>query len=264
MQLDFYNHNAGIAYPLVDIPTGRRVGGLDWRDDVLLDCGFVVEAATDTARLTRVQVARPNLIYRFQLGRIVADVAVPLDAAPGAVTRAQGAGWDGYVVTGPGHSAFNALYDGTRSNLLPTLEVEPGCLQWLHDAFVTEIRLANRAAGSDMAVPVLAADGSLLRLTGVVEFMPGVNAAVSALTSAGTLEIRDDLGGGGAVRPCWPDSAGDVSCNECVRTINGVGPDGNGGLRILGGSRVEVTDYPELHRIVIDFTKALSDTTCDV
>ena len=99
------------------------------------------------------------------------------------------------------------------------------------------------------------------RLRGIVEFVPGRNAAIAATPADMTLTISADLDAG-ELRPCWPEAGGSV-CADFIATINGVGPDDGGDFTILGGSGVDVREYPEEHRIVIDFSRGLSDKTCD-
>ncbi|MDR2377729.1 MAG: hypothetical protein LBD54_03185, partial [Puniceicoccales bacterium] len=143
--------------------------------------------------------------------------------------------------------------------LLPAPAVEPGCVQWLYDAFVRSVGLANRAEGEAAAT---AASGGL---AGAVRIRAGRNARVAILRQSGSLEIASDMGGGsgGGYRPCAPPGLPGLSCDGLIRTVNGAGPDGSGDFSILGGAGVEVRNYPDEHRIVVDFTRALSDGSCE-
>jgi hypothetical protein len=259
VQLDFYNHNANIAYPLVDLGGSRRLGGLDWRDDILLDCGFAVEARTGGAVLERVLIRGGLVVYRFVLDGLAAELAAAPEAAAGTAIRVRGERWDGFAVLGPGHRTFAGSHEGAIYRLTPALPVEPGCIQWLYDAFVREIQLANRGEGDRSAVPAAAGIG------GTVRFRAGRNARVTIQARTNTLELASDPGGGtaGGFRPCLPPALPGISCDGFIRTINGAGPDADGEFAIRGGPGVEVRNYPEEHRIVIDFTKGLADGTCE-
>ncbi len=91
---------------------------------------------------------------------------------------------------------------------------------------------------------------------------PGLRIRFFAARQDGRLEIEDDLDGGTVERPMLPDGFAD--CGGFIRTVNGIGPDAGGNFSIIGGSGVEVRDFPDEHRIEIDFTKGLSDKACIV
>lgn len=253
-QIDHYNQNAYISFPFKTITQMRRLGTLAWADDVILDAGFIIDSKFAPVTLYRAMVQKPDIVFMFLCDGRIMSIKVPIDAPAGTVTRAGGGTWDGFIVTGEGLNKLSWYADGGHT-FYPALELEYSCSQWLHDAWVTGFDLANRTTGD----AVMQAAG----LTGDVAFQPGYNAAVAVREGTNTLEILDDLGGGAGI-PCWPHVDEELPCAGFITTINGAGPDGSGDFSITGGNGIEVHNYPNEHKIVIDFTQALIDFTCEV
>lgn len=256
--MDFYNENSRIAYPLAPVPQVRRVGSYTWQDSFIVDCGFIVQERAGAAVLSRVRVVAPKVVFEFTLGNRTVQVETDYTDPEYTVYRVNETWCEGYVVTGGGMSRFRQFSDTPTGyyQVSPESELEPSCVQWLYDAFVREIIVGNRR-DDEYEVAVVATG-----FTGDVGFTPGNSAAIAVDAINNTLDIRNDLGGGTGW-PCWPDGDAD-ECVGFITTINGSGPDANYNYTIAKGNGVEVHNYPEEHRIVIDFTKGLRDEACEV
>lgn len=257
-QIDFYNQNSYITFPFVTTAPAPRLGSLAWTNDTILDAGFVIESRFAPIMLARAMVKHtggtPFVRLMFTCGGQEMNIEVELSAPPGTVVRAGGRTWDGYVVVGAGFANLSRYPEGT-SSFIPALEVEPGTSQWLHEAWVEALDIANIKNG----VGAIQTAG----LTGDIPFEPGNNSAIAARVDLNTMEFRDDLGGGAGL-PCFPEDTEELPCAGFINTINGNGPDAYGEFKILGANGVMVHNFPEEHRIEIDFAKALVDATCEV
>lgn len=185
-----------------------------------------------------------------------------------------GAIWSGYLVTGDLADLASILPSGnTMARTGNSFVIEPALVQDLAGGFVRSINLANdnrtRVASPEGCRPLCwdnDQDTSVLFvndrcITGMPRFAEGYNCSITQNDSENSITIGAIVGAG-AGEPCeevplFEDEApptgstlltGGLTCQEAIRSINGVG----GRLfTVNGGVGVTVTPLPDEHKLVI-------------
>lgn len=178
--------------------------------------------------------------------------------------------WSGFLVTGPLDALKVLLDPGETFVGGESLMIEEATVQVLSDGFVRGIHLAN-GDRTRVATPEGCKEicwpvdiGSLFVnarcITGAIRFKEGYNCSIRQ-TSDG-LKFSASVGAG-AGEPCEevplsthespPDRStlldGAVSCDDILRTINGVA---QRSFVIQGGTGVQVSPDPENHRVIVN------------
>lgn len=177
--------------------------------------------------------------------------------------------WSGFVVTGRMSKFLEILpTDGTLSYLA---KVEPGLIQNLSAAYVSQISVANVDRTTISAAP--GCDGppdstdeilhvNATCIIGDVVFVPGFNTTVTQNLTDNSITLGAVVGAG-AGEPCEPvktypqetvpsDSSlleGGPKCNETLRSVNGVG---GPLLTLIAGNGITITSMPSENRLIVN------------
>lgn len=170
--------------------------------------------------------------------------------------------WEGFLVTGDLTELGELIADGETKTYTGQWEIEPALIQNLAAAFVTSINLANItrthvtptgecSLSSSSSADVIYVQATCLQ--GDVKLVEGFSAVITQDDIANSLTIGASVGAGEGL-PCEevPLYAGEVpppgsslltggpSCDEIVRTINGVG---GRVLRLYAGNGVSIEPH---------------------
>lgn len=282
-RLDFFNQNSGRAYPLLD-SNAYLFSGVALADDVLLDAGFIVGLDIEhdsEGRLTLDAIGKTAdsvyFVFTPHGSAYSTTVTVPTATTYGTTIFAEsdaGAhGGGAYVVVGNLDTLLSGMVAEGEYTADQDTYVEPGTIQYLENTYVKHLMVATEkddpcdAMCTDELTPRwdFAVVGD--KLTGDKKLYPGYNCYIDLDSDTNTLTIGAEEGAGDGI-PCtrptvndlWSSSSSSASseicltCKDTVSTINGVMPADSGVLRVLAGRRVSITDYPDDHKIVIDFT----------
>jgi len=288
---DFYNTNSGISYPLMEADTykfkslANPLAVMSIGVDSLLDAGFIFgplsEAPADEEiYLSWIGRSATTLTFiftsthaQFRFEREAASVFgttgyVDAYLADGSIGMA-------YLVTGDLTDLHAALAADTDWVPVGTYRAEPALVQSNYSSQVSTLNLGFvpgteweppeecRSSSSSSAIQedvIITAED----LAGGRLFSEGYNCELVLRADRNEIQIGGRLGYGlgeicGEIDPNTPSSLvpqlDGIECDQIISTINGVRPNSTGGITIIGGSPgVEVTPYPDEHRITIDFS----------
>lgn len=244
--LDFHDHAAGIDYPFVS-GTSLRIGSYALPTGLFLDAGITLYGGHAEVALSSIRRAQNGFSIAFD--------------TPGEKLVFSGAGFGAFGASNKAASGFILLgadFPAFLSRLAPdndyparNVVLEPGRVQALDGYCVTSVNLYNGA--------VLSARG----ITGDLTFIAGRNSRIGIVEEDNALVLLAARGAGTGL-PCYPDDPEDDPCSGFIRSINGAVADDTGDIRLVGGPKVDVTEYPEEHKVVIDFTRATVQGGCEV
>jgi hypothetical protein len=226
---NWYDLNADRAYPFLDTASRQATGsGFIIPDDLIVDLKLSAPTSLDPTRffVSQLQAFGTGLLIYIAVDGVgdVALAAIPLLAGPEyqafRVAPLPGQAVSGTIVIGGAGAVVGAgltteAFAFAATPLIPTI-VLPS------QGGVTSLTLRDSA-------------GVEVRLTGDVVLTEGDNATITI--TGQTVEVG--MASGVVIDPCGcPDPAG--TGRPVIRTINGVGPDGNGDITI------DVDGCPEL------------------
>lgn len=243
--LEFHDYAAGVDYPFVS-RTDMYLGSYALPTDVIVDAGVTLYGPYRPIQLRSIRANHPGFTIVLS-----AEEETLTFTGDGGVCRASGKNSSGFIITGPGMAAF--LDRLTVGNDYPgkNIVLEPSRVQALDEYCVTEFNVFNNG------------EITALGMTGDIDFVPGYNARVGMAPAANSITLIAELGAGEGTL-CWPEDEAADPCQGFVRSINGATGDSLDTIRIAGGSGVDVIEYPDDHRLVIDFTRGFVEGNCDV
>lgn len=232
--LDFYNRNAAIDYPLV---TNSEVPSA-----LLVDAGFLLESYAEIF-LTQIR-KEETLSFTFLIDGEHITFTVALSAPFGTIIRNS----SGYLCIGD-ISKAPVLWEGA-------VAVQPGRVVALYPG-VNEFACFSE----------LDDDGTASRYhyvsTGVakgdVVITPGHN--ITALQRADTVTLAFSLsaGAGELCHRSPLSEEAELTCGAFLRALSNVLPNDDGVVYLTGVNGVQVRDYPEQHKIVVDMSAVTSN-----
>lgn len=244
--LDFHDHAAGIDYPFVTGPS-LRVGSYALPTDVIIDAGVVIYGEYVDIPLHSIRRNADGFVISFDTP---GDRLTFSGFGVGSF-RASASSSSGFLVLGPGFPEFIAKLAVGNDYPARNVVLEPGRVQALDGYCVTSVNLYNGETPAARGI------------TGDVTFSPGYNARIGVLSEDNAVIFVSDLRAGAGL-PCYPEELEADPCAGFVRSINGATADANGNIQLDGGPRVEVNEFPDDHKIVVDFTKAFVEGSCEV
>jgi hypothetical protein len=243
--LDFHDYAAGVDYPFI-AGTGMRVGSYSLPTDAFLDAGIVIYGEYAPVPLVSVRRAGDGFVAAF------GTPGQPLlfEGREPGVLRAANANASGFLLVGPGLPELAARMAAGNEYPGRNAVLEPGRVQALDGYCVMSLNLYNGGTPAARGV------------TGDVTFSPGYSMRVGVNAEDNAVVFVSALGAGLGVR-CWPENEADDPCAGFVRSVNGATADSIGNLTLSGGPRVEINEFPDEHKIVVDFTKAFIEGECE-
>lgn len=239
---DFYNNNAGIAYPLVESPS-------DFPTNLLLGASFILapttkyQAGVDSVSLSSVAGSPGVVTLTFTVNNGVS----PAVTLSGTISGEWPAGTE-FQVTSAGNDvgwvAVGSSADFAEAGPLEldSNQVEPSLVQSLYNACVSSFSIYNWDELTQQYA-VVAED-----ITGDVVFTKGYN-CYPQIDSSGTLRFIASPGAGLGCQPSWP---GLTDCSGVIRSINGIKPNASGGFSIVVGNYMQALAQTHEVELVLD------------
>lgn len=218
---NWYDLNADRAYPLLDSATKTSTdGSFVLPDDLIVDLRISAPSSLDP---TDFYISR---IQAFGTGFLVFIAAGGGDVALATAASVQGEEYQAFRITPlPGSSVSGTVVFGGASTILAA-----GVSTHDFTASATPIvpTLILPSQGGVASLTIRDSLGVETRLVGDVILTEGPNADLSITGQ----EIAVGMTSGVVIDPCDCDDPGGAS-RPPIRTINGVGPDGDGDLSIV-------------------------------
>lgn len=212
-QLDFYNHNANIAYPMIELDRSglEFSGGYILLENAFVDAGFLlgIDAVYDDQyriKLVSIAVNGSDVVFQFtdESATTTFSFACTTGDAFGTIHTAyasEGTNFgEGFLVTGDLNLGFpDGLYTAAADYY-----VEEGVVQTLHMAFVKQLTIGSEprvawhvpADCGGSITPMHTFSISARNLTGNQQFKPGYNCIINVYDDINTIEITAGSGAG--------------------------------------------------------------------
>jgi len=276
--LEWLNENETRAYPLLDEQNNKEytVSGNLWRlpDNLVLDVQLIVKnfslyeneqyniiyfknitLNSDGVTLTFGGNQPGQEVTSFTINSIESDFPAYIRNEDGSL-----------IVFGEGLLDFISACDGNFTSLDVNIPVEPGtCIEYRKDwEGVTSLTVSpeKKSVVENPEIPLLPLEpaDTAATLTGDISFMEGYNVNLAIRNSLINLIVGT---GYGLSADCSTHfiSPEFLDCANIVSYINGISPDDDGNIRILGSSNILITQGTTIDNFSDNFSEAANSNT---